>query len=97
MGQRKGPAVASILVMVGFRFTLVILALPVVVLSQPRPLITSRIDETRLHTLTSNTRPEANAQNDLGAVADRSEERRVGKECRSRWWPDQAEDGIRDA
>src|SRR5688572_7715093 len=26
----------------------------------------------------------------------RSEERRVGKECRSRWWPYQAEDGIRD-
>src|SRR5690554_7625422 len=22
-------------------------------------------------------------------MADRSEERRVGKECRSRWWPDQ--------
>src|SRR5690554_2311923 len=27
----------------------------------------------------------------------RSEERRVGKECRSRWWAYQAEDGIRDA
>src|ERR1035441_7492041 len=27
----------------------------------------------------------------------RSEERRVGKECRSRWSPCQAEDGIRDA
>src|SRR5690242_21789382 len=27
---------------------------------------------------------------------DRSEERRVGKECRSRWSPSQAEDGIRD-
>src|SRR5689334_4638718 len=26
----------------------------------------------------------------------RSEERRVGKECRSRWSRDQAEDGIRD-
>src|SRR5687767_457540 len=26
----------------------------------------------------------------------RSEERRVGKECRTRWAPDQAEDGIRD-
>src|SRR5437762_9768174 len=24
-----------------------------------------------------------------GAEADRSEERRVGKECRARWWPDQ--------
>src|SRR5688572_473967 len=29
-------------------------------------------------------------------TAARSEERRVGKECRSRWVPDQAEDGIRD-
>src|SRR5690348_10897781 len=28
--------------------------------------------------------------------ADRSEERRVGKECRSQWSQDQAEDGIRD-
>src|SRR5947209_1767319 len=27
---------------------------------------------------------------------DRSEERRVGKECRSRGWTNQAEDGIRD-
>src|SRR5699024_4337172 len=26
----------------------------------------------------------------------RSEERRVGKECRCGWWRDQAEDGIRD-
>src|SRR5438874_1465767 len=26
----------------------------------------------------------------------RSEERRVGKECRTRWVPHQAEDGIRD-
>src|SRR5690349_22084674 len=24
----------------------------------------------------------------LSACKDRSEERRVGKECRSRWWPD---------
>src|SRR5690349_12828795 len=29
-------------------------------------------------------------------IRSRSEERRVGKECRSRWWQDQAEDGIRD-
>src|SRR5437867_277982 len=29
-------------------------------------------------------------------VGKRSEERRVGKECRSQWWADQAEDGIRD-
>src|SRR5437016_353545 len=28
--------------------------------------------------------------------ANRSEERRVGKECRSRWLAPQAEDGIRD-
>src|SRR5262249_51908845 len=27
---------------------------------------------------------------------ERSEERRVGKEWRRRWWPDEAEDGIRD-
>src|SRR5688572_29224873 len=32
----------------------------------------------------------------LAFVSFRSEERRVGKECRSRWWRDQAEDGIRD-
>src|SRR5688572_33203457 len=25
---------------------------------------------------------------DAEAIASRSEERRVGKECRSRWWPD---------
>src|SRR5690554_8180518 len=25
----------------------------------------------------------------LQGVGERSEERRVGKECRSRWWPDQ--------
>src|SRR5690606_22709550 len=32
----------------------------------------------------------------LQANAMRSEERRVGKECRSGWWAHQAEDGIRD-
>src|SRR5437016_2499546 len=32
----------------------------------------------------------------LNAVQMRSEERRIGKECRSRWARDQAEDGIRD-
>ena len=36
----------------------------------PRALITTPIDETKLHTLAGNTRPEANAQNDAGAVAD---------------------------
>src|SRR5437016_1967865 len=33
---------------------------------------------------------------ELAPVGTRSEERRVGKECRSRGWPYQAEDGIRD-
>src|SRR5687767_13911814 len=32
----------------------------------------------------------------MGRWGTRSEERRVGKECRSRWWPCQAEDGILD-
>jgi subtilase family serine protease len=35
-----------------------------------RPLIAQQVDNTRLHTLLGNTRPEANAQNDLGAVPD---------------------------
>jgi len=34
------------------------------------PRITARIDETLLRTLPGNTRPEANAENDRGAVAD---------------------------
>jgi subtilase family serine protease len=34
------------------------------------PRITARIDETALRTLRGNTRPEVNAQNDRGAVAD---------------------------
>jgi subtilase family serine protease len=34
------------------------------------PRITGRIDETALRTLAGNTRPEANARNDRGAVAD---------------------------
>src|SRR5580658_5622347 len=38
--------------------------------SHRQPLITERIDETVLHTLAGNTRPEANRQNDRGAVAD---------------------------
>src|ERR1700733_2696867 len=36
----------------------------------PRVLITEPIDETRLVTLVGNTRPEANAKNDRGAVPD---------------------------
>src|SRR5208282_2229750 len=35
-----------------------------------RPLITDRIDETNLVTLARNTRPEANAKNDLGRLLD---------------------------
>jgi subtilase family serine protease len=35
-----------------------------------QPLITQRIDESRLHTLPGNTRPEANRENDRGAVED---------------------------
>ena len=35
-----------------------------------RPLITETVDNARLHTFAGNTRPEANAQNDLGAVPD---------------------------
>lgn len=35
-----------------------------------RPLIRERVDNTRLHRLAGNTRPEATAANDAGAVAD---------------------------
>jgi hypothetical protein len=35
-----------------------------------RPMITERIDESRLHRLAGNTRPEVRPENDLGAVAD---------------------------
>jgi subtilase family serine protease len=38
--------------------------------TQRLPLITEAINETRLQTLTGNTRPEANLQNDRGPVAD---------------------------
>lgn len=38
--------------------------------TQLRPLITEPIDETRLVALAGNTRPEANARNDRGRVAD---------------------------
>src|ERR1700685_4407948 len=45
---------------------------PFALLSQTarRPLIAEQVDNTRLDKLLGNTRPEANAQNDLGAVAD---------------------------
>src|SRR5277367_3789826 len=36
----------------------------------PRALITAPVDETNLQRLAGNTRPEAKAQNDVGAVAD---------------------------
>jgi subtilase family serine protease len=36
----------------------------------PRALITTRVDETKLQRLAGNTRPEATAENDAGAVAD---------------------------
>src|SRR5690349_8801603 len=39
-----------------------------VVTRPKRVLITERIDSTRLHRLTGNTRPEANPANDAGAV-----------------------------
>jgi subtilase family serine protease len=47
-------------------------AFPFALLSQTarRPLIVEQVDNTRLHALSGNTRPEANAQNDLGAVPD---------------------------
>jgi subtilase family serine protease len=49
-----------------------IVVCPFAVLSQTakRPLITQNVDNTRLHTLSGNTRPEATAQNDTGAVPD---------------------------
>jgi len=47
--------------------------LPVSLAAQSRrqSLITERVDETALHTLAGNTRPEANRRNDRGAVEDR--------------------------
>ena len=46
--------------------------LPLSLAAQSRrlPLVKDRIDESVLHTLAGNTRPEANRQNDRGAVAD---------------------------
>ncbi|MFZ2061405.1 MAG: protease pro-enzyme activation domain-containing protein [Candidatus Binatus sp.] len=38
--------------------------------AQPRPLITEAVSDTKLVTLAGNTRPEANAKNDRGPVAD---------------------------
>ncbi len=38
--------------------------------AQSRPMLTGAIDETRLHTLQGNTRPEASAANDRGPVPD---------------------------
>jgi subtilase family serine protease len=43
---------------------------PLAAPSRRQPLIRERIDETVLHTLPGNTRPEANRQNDRGAVDD---------------------------
>ena len=55
-----------------FAVVFCIVTLPFALLSQTarRPLIAEQADNTRLHTLSGNTRPEANAQNDLGAVPD---------------------------
>src|SRR5690606_40992237 len=39
------------------------------------------------HTL-ARRHPELAVENAFGDKSGRSEERRVGKECRSRWWPD---------
>ena len=54
-----------------------LLALPGALLAQPAPtgrnvpgLISGRIDETRLHAIAGNTRPEANPQNDRGLVPE---------------------------
>jgi subtilase family serine protease len=55
-------------------FAIVICAVtfPLSLLSQTarRPQITELVDNSRLHRLSGNTRPEASAQNDLGAVPD---------------------------
>src|SRR5580658_3661908 len=55
-----------------FAVVVCFLTLPFALLSQTagRPLIAEPVNNTRLHTLSGNTRPEANAQNDLGAVPD---------------------------
>jgi subtilase family serine protease len=53
-----------------YTLAVVVCISPFALLSQTakRPLITENVDNARLHTLAGNTRPEANAQNDLGAV-----------------------------
>lgn len=55
----------------------VTLLIPIAILAQsgssggsPRQLITTKIDESQLHTLTGNTHPQANAVNDRGLVPD---------------------------
>lgn len=55
-----------------FFITLVLIAVPFAVPAQPpsRSLVRQRIDESRLTRLKGNTRPEANAANDRGRVAD---------------------------
>ncbi|HXK04475.1 MAG TPA: hypothetical protein VMS37_18885, partial [Verrucomicrobiae bacterium] len=53
-----------------WRVVLPLVLLAGVLQAQKRPMITARIDETRLHTLAGNTHPQANAQNDRGRVAD---------------------------
>src|SRR3984885_10731647 len=51
--------------------TVLLLASPVALISQNRAaVIHDRVDENKLVTLAGNTRPEANVENDLGAVAD---------------------------
>lgn len=45
-------------------------ALPPCLASKARPLITQKIDESKVHKLAGNTRPEATAANDQGAVSD---------------------------
>jgi len=59
-------------ILANFAVVVCILTLPLALLSQTarRPLIAEQINNARLHTLLGNTRPEANAQNDLGAVPD---------------------------
>ena len=47
------------------------LAFPAAIAAQgSRPLVVDKVDETKLYRLAGNTRPEANAENDRGLVAD---------------------------
>ncbi len=53
------------------RITVLFFSFVLVLAAQSRPALIGRnIDESRRHTLAGNTRPEARAENDLGAVAD---------------------------